>query len=148
MSISKLAYVDKDDRRRDQRTDRKPQSATITDPPAHRAEGQVCSLNSKLSLGDPINASLKSHALSLDCGEWEYGELSNTLHDWTEIFVREFELGLEIPALQVEPISTRVLGTYRDGRNGLGLKHEITLNARHLRRGLAELLVTLLHELL
>src|SRR5207244_202223 len=39
-------------------------------------------------------------------------------------------------------------GMYRVGRNGLGVLHEVTINARHLDRPKAEILTTLFHELL
>ena len=93
-----------------------------------------------------INDELREHAVELD--EWKYREHVRLLHDWAERFNQIFELGLRTPAIRIECISARKLGTYHPGRNGFGLGHEITLNARHLDRSFADQLRTLLHELL
>ena len=102
----------------------------------------ICSLNCKLRCGDPINASLKDHVLGVAPSDWEYRDLLQELHIWAEIFVTEFQLGLEIPVFRVEPISIKRMGTYCPGRNGFGLEHEITLNSRYLKAGLGPILFT------
>ena len=51
-------------------------------------------------------------------------------------------------AIRLDRIPIRHLGSYQPGRNGFGLRHEITLNTRHLDRPLAEQLGTLLHEMI
>ncbi len=110
----------------------------------------LSSLNSKPDsslTGEPVNMQLKNHALEVH--DWQHRETLEILHTWTGIFNDEFNLGLELPAIRVDPISQWRLGTYRCGRNGFGLQHEITLNVRHLgRRSLPDTLCTLFHELL
>lgn len=97
--------------------------------------------------GEPINDTLKQHALAAN--DWIFQSASATLHEWAERFNAEFRLKLETPAISVQKIPARTYGTYRHGRNGLGVRHEITLNAGHLeQQPLAEQLATLLHELL
>jgi len=93
-----------------------------------------------------INDEVKKHAILAE--DWSYRELAVLLHEWAERFNEEFALGLETPAIQIDRAPRRVIGTYRRGRNGLGLRHEITVNTRHLDQPLAEILDTLLHELL
>jgi hypothetical protein len=93
-----------------------------------------------------INDELRQHAVEID--DWKYREHVRLLHDWAERFNQVFELGLSTPAIRIDRIPARKLGTYHPGRNGFGLGHEITLNARHLYRSLADQLRTLLHELL
>jgi hypothetical protein len=80
--------------------------------------------------------------------DWPWAGLASTLHEWTERFNIEFKLDVAIPAIQVEALPFRTLGTYRSGRNGFALKDEITINARRVQRPLSRILATLLHELL
>ena len=108
-------------------------------------KGSTFSLNCTSVSGEPINDHLKDHALH---AEWQYRDFLRVLHTWADTLIQEFNLGLQLPAIQVERIGIRRLGTYRYGRNGLGLQHEITLNAIHLDRPLAGVLTTLFHELL
>lgn len=95
---------------------------------------------------EEINESLKAHATAIV--DWRYQELANVLHEWAERFELEFKLKIDIPALRIDRTRDLALGTYRAGRNGFGLRHEITFNTKHLKRPTAELLETLLHELL
>jgi SprT-like family protein len=95
---------------------------------------------------ETINKELKQHAAELN--DWQYRDQVGRLHEWNERFNRVFDLGLQTPAIRIEPISARKFGTYHPGRNGFGLGHEITLNSRHLDRPLADQLRTLLHELI
>jgi len=95
---------------------------------------------------EQINEVLKAHSAAIK--DWEYSETAAVLHQWAERFNSEFQLGLQVPAIRIDSIRRRALGTYQPGRNGLGVKHEITLNAKHLGRPLAEQLETLLHELI
>ncbi len=97
--------------------------------------------------GEPINHELKQHALATS--DWPYRDVSALLHEWAARFNTEFRLNLETPAIAVAKLPIRTLGTYHRGRNGLGVRHEVALNAAHLvKRPLAEYLATLLHELL
>jgi hypothetical protein len=93
-----------------------------------------------------INHALRDHELTTR--DWPWAELASTLHTWTERFNVEFKLDVSIPAIQVEELPFRTLGTYRSGRNGFALKDEITINARRVQRPLSRILTTLLHELL
>ena len=93
-----------------------------------------------------INHALRDHELT--ARDWPWAELVSTLHAWMERFNVEFKLDIEIPAIQVEALPFRTLGTYRSGRNGFALKDEITINARRVQRPLGRILATLLHELL
>jgi hypothetical protein len=95
---------------------------------------------------EPINAALKEHSLTVD--DWRFHEVNTVLHEWAERFNTEFNMGLPTPVIQLGRISARALGSYRPGRNGFGLRHEITLNIRYLQEPLAEQLVTLLHEMI
>jgi len=97
-------------------------------------------------LPESVNEVLKEHSLGVR--NWCLHEVIETFHQWAERFNREFDLGLQTPAIRIDRIPIRTLGTYHPGRNGFGLRHEVTLNIRHLDLPLAEQLSTLLHELL
>ncbi len=94
----------------------------------------------------PINDVLKEHAVVVE--DWRYRELASLLHEWAGRCNHEFALGIETPAIQIDVTRLRAYGTYRRGRNGFGLRHEVTVNACYLDRPLANVLTTLLHELL
>jgi hypothetical protein len=95
---------------------------------------------------EPINDALKGHSCAAQ--DWDYHDTVSTLHQWAERFNVEFDLGVQTPAIALNYLRACRLGAYRHGRNPLGLKHEITLNARYLGRPLGDQLSTLLHELL
>jgi hypothetical protein len=96
---------------------------------------------------DPIiNDALKTHAISVE--DWQFRALSELLHAWAAKFNIEFKLDVETPVIQIDRTRRRILGWYRRGRNGLGLRHEIMVNSQHLSRPPALVLETLLHELL
>jgi len=96
--------------------------------------------------GEPVNDALREH--SLTAADWDFNAAVTKAHQWAERFNEEFRLGLQTPAIRLDHIGRCRLGTYRPGRNGFGLRHEITLNASYLDRPFADTLVTLLHELL
>jgi len=100
----------------------------------------------KLIAPEPINARLRDHELSAD--DWRHHKPAQLFHTWAERFNVEFKLDLPTPAIRIESVSHSHLGAYREGRNGFGLAHEITMNSRHLDRPLCQQLATLLHELL
>src|SRR5262249_20238217 len=91
--------------------------------------------------GESINAELTEHALG---AQWRHNEAIALFHEWVARFNREFKLGLELPAIAIDRMPVRICGTYRPGRNGLGLKHEIRLNERYLTAPLAQVLSTIL----
>jgi len=93
-----------------------------------------------------INNVLKEHAASIE--DWRYHEFVQFLHEWADRFNRELGLDIKTPAIQIARIRVWALGHYRYGRNGFGLRHQVTFNLRHLERPVADLLETLLHELL
>lgn len=100
---------------------------------------------------EPINASLREHAVSLQ--DWARGALdlgarARELHRWAEIFEEEFGLGVDVPAIGLDELPRSRLGHYRYGRNAFGLADEIALNVRHADRPLSDVLATLLHEML
>jgi hypothetical protein len=95
---------------------------------------------------EPINDALREH--SLRTKDWEHRETISLLHEWAQRFNSDFDLGLQTPAIFLDRIRTHALGTYHPGRNGFGLKHQVTLNTKHLDRPIAELLATLFHEML
>lgn len=93
----------------------------------------------------PINDHLRAHASRQV--DWNHHELVQQLYIWADRFSREFfDNALQTPALQVERIRARAIGTYRAGKNGFGLDYEITLNTRYLDLPFAHTLETLLHE--
>ena len=96
---------------------------------------------------EPINSALRQHVGAI--GDWTHAEVIHTYHTWAKRFDSEFALGLETPAIRLDRIRVRALGQYRRGRNGLGLRHELTLNTRYVgTQALAQQLETLLHEIL
>ena len=96
--------------------------------------------------GEPVNGVLRAHEESIT--DWRHRELAGVLHSWAERFAVEFKLNIPTPAIQLDHIRATALGTYRPGRNGFGLKHEVTINTRFLNLPFAEQLLTLFHELL
>lgn len=79
--------------------------------------------------------------------KWDLSSLFNSLHTWAERFNSEFKLEIPELALRVEKIHWRHLGEFLPGRNGFGLKGEVTLNIIYLyRKEFLEVLGTLLHE--
>ena len=95
-----------------------------------------------------INDELKTHATGLKEDQWEFSEHECLLHEWAERFSVEFKLNIPTPAIQIDELSRRTLGTYLPGRNGFGLRNEITFNSRHFNKPIADLLNTCCHELL
>ena len=96
--------------------------------------------------GEPVNAALRAHEESVL--DWRHRELAGVFHSWAERFAIEFKLDIPTPAIQLDHIRATALGTYRAGRNGFGLRHEVTINTRFLSLPLAEQLLTLFHELI
>lgn len=93
-----------------------------------------------------INDMILHHENSTE--KWEHYEMVKVLTVWIERFNFEFKLKITTPCIVIDRKSARCYGTYRYGFNGIGTKHEITINARHLSRPLSGVLETLLHEML
>jgi hypothetical protein len=96
-------------------------------------------------ISDNVNDALKRHVETLE--GWDYAAIANLLYGWADRFNREFNLRIETPAIRIARLP-KSLGLYRAGHNPLGLRHEITVSAKHLKRPLAETLDALLYELL
>jgi len=94
---------------------------------------------------EPINLDLKKHQVTAD--DWEYHALVADLHTWAARFCGEFKLQTPVPALAVERLRRDVLGHFRPGRNGWGLKWEVVIDKNHATSSeYWQVLGTLLHE--
>jgi hypothetical protein len=93
---------------------------------------------------------LAAHQTTAD--GWALRDLFEKLHQWAGVFITEFKLELAEYAVGVDPLPLRVLGCFRCGYDGHGLKASITLNVHYvvgpLARPFWDTLGTLLHELL
>ncbi len=98
------------------------------------ARGQVYDIVAKHQLHEP----------------WHGQPMIELLQTWADRFVAEFNLDIPEVVIGIDPLPCTRYGQFRMGHNGLGLRGEITLNARYLdgTRPLWEILGTLLHELL
>ena len=90
-----------------------------------------------------FNAALRSYASANDI--WRLRDLAAMLYGWAERFNSQFGLNVTTPAIAVAPV--RPLGTYCPSPNGFGIDDEVVISSRHLRRTPAEILRTLLHEM-
>src|SRR5258708_311573 len=93
---------------------------------------------------EPINTHLKDHELAT--ADWQHHDAAQLFHTWAERFNLAFKPQLPTPAVRIDPVSHAHLGAYREGRNGFGLAHELSINSRYLDQPLCEQLATLLHE--
>lgn len=94
-----------------------------------------------------INLALKRHQALVH--DWRYRPVLEDLHIWADRFIVEFKLHTTTPAIMIKRLRSGTYGQHRHGRNGFGLRHEITIGEDHL--GGSEywqVLGTLLHELL
>jgi hypothetical protein len=95
---------------------------------------------------ETFNTLLRNHVVQAD--DWQHRELAEFLHDWVERFTSEFRLEIDSPAIRICPLRNTTLGHYHPGRNQFGLRHEVAINRRRLARPIADVLLTLFHELL
>jgi hypothetical protein len=96
---------------------------------------------------ESINLELRQHQIALS--DWEYRAVIDDLHVWADRFALELELQTTVPAIMIEDLRKNIYGRHRRGRNGLGLRHEIAINKRHLQTDeYWQVLGTELHELL
>lgn len=81
---------------------------------------------------------------------WHGQPMIELLQTWTDRFIAEFKLDIPEIVIGIDTLPSTRYGQFRMGHNGLGLRGEITLNARFLdgKRPLWQILGTLLHELL
>lgn len=81
---------------------------------------------------------------------WHGQPMIELLQAWAKRLIGEFNLDIPEVVIGIDRLPCTRYGQFRVGHNGLGLRGEITLNARYLdgKRPLWEILGTLLHELL
>lgn len=105
------------------------------------------SMGSPSAIGGHVYEALALHQSTVD--GWELRELVRQLHEWSEVFNLEFKLEIPERSLCVDRLRASRKGHFRYGLNGFGLKGEIGINLRHVRRETFwDVLATLLHELL
>ncbi|MEN6384777.1 MAG: hypothetical protein ABFD79_06230 [Phycisphaerales bacterium] len=94
-----------------------------------------------------INEHLKKHQFAID---WDKKTLIQNLHTWSERFIFEFNLKIDgLPAISIDRIRKSAYGLFKPGRNGFGLRNEITINEVYIdNRAYWQLIGTFLHELL
>jgi hypothetical protein len=61
-----------------------------------------------------------------EAADWELTTLAAGLHEWAQRLNRTFALNIDTPVLQLQRLQGRSRGSYRPGRNALGLVHQIT----------------------
>lgn len=81
---------------------------------------------------------------------WSGNQFIEQLQTWADRFIVEIKLDIPEVVLSIDALPCTRYGKFREGHNGLGLRGEITLNAKYLdgSRPMWEVLETLLHELL
>lgn len=96
---------------------------------------------------DKINIEIMDNELSAT--DWELFELAWEVRWWLDFFNIAFfrEQPVPLPVISFQRTRITNLGSYRIGRNSMGLRENINLNRAHLSRPLWEILSTLLHEL-
>jgi hypothetical protein len=101
----------------------------------------------KKAVSDPVNIEIMENEKSAD--DWGHNALAEQLYWWTDFFNIAFFKSepVTVPALSFDKTRKGRLGHYVIGRNGLGVRSNINVNAKHLDRPLWETLSTLLHEL-
>jgi hypothetical protein len=101
----------------------------------------------KTAAPELVNRVLKRHVEKLS--DWGFAEFVQEMHEWADRFIREFDLGVPVPAIAIERLQKKTLGHYRLNRNAFGLRDEIAIAERHaLESPRWKVLGTLLHELL
>ena len=98
---------------------------------------------------EQINEAVRKHQLD-ESTSWSLQHRIRRLHEFFSIFNERLFGAQPLPlaAISVDPERRTRLGHYRIGRNGLGLIHNINLNAKYLEdQTLLEQLVTLAHEM-
>jgi hypothetical protein len=96
-----------------------------------------------------INEALRAYTTG-EAADWELTPLAARLHEWAQLLNRAFALNIDTPVLQLQRVQGRSRGSYRPGRNALGLVHQITFNAHYGDAApavqIAALLCEVLHE--
>jgi hypothetical protein len=98
-------------------------------------------------MDEATNEQIREHEIQTT--DWLFSELSKEFYAWFERFNERFFDG-KLPPAAISFRRTRVntLGHYVVDRNEFGLRWNINLNSAQLKRPLAEILKTLLHEMI
>lgn len=111
------------------------------------AEAAPSEVQSVLQEPEAVNLAVRRHGE--DTSEWGLNSKAKLLYRWFDLFNAEFFGGrLPTPEITFERTPITRYGHYVPGRNAHGVLHNINLNEKHLDRGEADLLRTLLHEML
>ena len=95
-------------------------------------------------MDEPINRAARTHEESVE--DWRFAEVSKTLYRFYDLINDRFFNG-KIPTPVISFKHTRSEGHYVVGRNEIGVRENINIDAAHLRDPLAEVLATLVHEM-
>jgi len=82
--------------------------------------------------------------------DWALSALASRLYEWIDIFNAELfkDQPIKVPVISFEKTRVNTLGKYKSGRNAFGVMESINLNRVHLNRPFADILSTLLHEMI
>jgi hypothetical protein len=98
-------------------------------------------------INDQINEEIMENELAAH--DWELNNLIWELSWWIKFFNIGFfkNQPVPLPVLSFQKTRVTTLGSYRIGRNAIGVRENINLNRVHLNRPIWEILATLLHEM-
>jgi hypothetical protein len=96
---------------------------------------------------DTVNISIRKHE-EVYVNKWEYSDMAKECYRFFELFNQNF-FGNVLPTPVISFCMDRVtcLGWYRIGRNEIGIKDQINLNAKYLELPKYKILSILLHEM-
>lgn len=98
-------------------------------------------------MDEATNKAIKE--IEISTKEWMFSNLSEQLYTWFDIFNEQFfENKLKIPVVSFQRKRVNNLGHFVVGRNSLGLKWNININAYYKDLALIDTLATLLHEMI
>jgi hypothetical protein len=105
-----------------------------------------------LVLGDVMADELIINEVLRDYGasapDWTLADLSACLHTCAARFNTAFALDIPTPVIVFQRLRSANMGSYKEGRNNIGLYHQITSNLQHGDEPLAVQLAALFRELL
>lgn len=64
--------------------------------------------------------------------DWSQARTVESFHRYIKAATPRFELNVPLPVIDIENLEVRTVSKYYAGRNGLGLRHQITVNSRYL----------------
>jgi hypothetical protein len=98
-------------------------------------------------MDEQINHEARKHEESVE--DWRYADIGREMYLWFDrLNARFFEGTLPTPLFSFATTRASILGHYVPGRNPIGVQENVNINALHLKSPLAEVLSTLLHELI